>query len=79
MSVKLRKRKSFKKKAILYLFLLVFSGFFSFFIYANLPLDSSQFISPLGKNTVDIKLLEKPLKTTKLCFRKWWFWAILLI
>jgi len=66
MSINPRKQRSFKKKIIAYVFLLILFSL-SFFLYSFFSRQRT-FISPLGKNNTDITKVERLLKEKNILF-----------
>ena len=68
MSVKIRNRKSFKKKYIIYILLLIILGCSAFFLNLNFFSRRPLFVSPLGKADISQTLIEKKLKDNNILF-----------
>ena len=67
MSIKVRRRDSFKKKNY-YIFLLLLLAVLFFIIYLIFLTRSPLFISPLGKNNSDMGRVEKILRDNNILF-----------
>lgn len=68
MSTKLRRQKSFKKKIIAYIILLIILGSLLFFLKSNVIFGKPLFISPLGRINTDITMVQKNLKEKNIEF-----------